>query len=124
MKLLLLVLLPLINTISASAQIERKPVDIKTGSAIAIYDENTVDKQSRKDRLKDLDLTKEQLSKLKEIREANKPAKDAIENNTQLSETERKKQLHALQKDQAQKVQAILTKEQIAKFKAGIQNNP
>jgi Spy/CpxP family protein refolding chaperone len=124
MKLLLAGLLLLINTISASAQIERKPVDINTGYAIAINDENTVDKQSRKERLKDLDLTKEQRSKLKEIREANKPAKDAIENNTQLSETERKKQLHALQKDQAQKVQAILTKEQMAKFKAGIQNNP
>lgn len=124
MKLLPVVLLLFINTISASAQIERKPVDIKTDSAIAINAENTVDKQSRKDRLKDLDLTKEQRSKLKEIREANKPAKDAIENNTQLSETEKKKQLHALQKDQAQKVQAILTKEQIAKFKAGNQNNP
>lgn len=124
MKLLLVVLLLLINTISVSAQIERKPVDIKTGSAIAINAENTVDKQSRKDRLKDLDLTNEQRSKLKEIREANKPAKEEIENNSQLSETEKKKQLHALQKDQAQKVQAILTKEQIAKFKAGNQNNP
>ena len=61
---------------------------------------------------------------MKEIRQAGKSAKEAIEKNTELSETDKKKQLRDLQKAQAQKVQAILTEEQKAKFKASKQNDP
>jgi Spy/CpxP family protein refolding chaperone len=123
MKIPLIVLVLSLGTLSSSAQIERKPAVIKTDSAQAVKPGNKTYQQSRKDRLKDLDLTREQKMKLKEIREANKTAKDAIENNTQLSEQDKKKQLRALQKEQAQKVQAILTDEQRAKFKASKPND-
>ena len=79
---------------------------------------------NRKDRLKELDLTREQKIKLKEVRQSNQAAKAAIENNAGLSDEEKKKQIHTLQKDQQQKVQAILTEEQKAKFKARYPNNP
>ena len=120
-------------TLSASAQIERKPVvAAKSDSAQTITTDNKVDKQSpvrigtggRKERMKELDLTREQKGKMKEIMQANKAAKDAIENNTQLSEADRKKQMRELQKSMAQKIQAILTPEQMEKFKASRQNNP
>ena len=124
MKIPLIVLALFLGTLSSSAQIERKPAVIKTDSAQAVKPGNKADQQSRKDRLKDLDLTREQKMKLKEIREANKTAKDAIENNTQLSEQEKKKQLRTLQKEQAQKVQAILTPEQREKFKASKPYDP
>ena len=120
-------------TLSASAQIERKPVvAAKSDSAQTITTDNKVDKLSpvrigtggRKERMRELDLTREQKGKMKEIMQANKAAKDAIENNTQLSEADRKKQMRELQKSMAQKIQAILTPEQMEKFKASRQNNP
>ena len=44
--------------------------------------------------------------------------KEAIENNSQLSESEKKTQLRGLQKEQAQNIQAILTDEQKEKFRS------
>lgn len=108
--------------LSLSAQIERTEVG-KTDT-IAFTAAKEKNKRNQKDRLKDLDLTKEQRAKVKEIRQAGKEAREAIENNTQLPEQEKKKQLRNLQKEQAQKIQAILTEEQRAKFKATKPNKP
>lgn len=106
----------------ASAQIERKPSAAQSDSTVKPSGKMD-DKASRKDRLKDLDLTKEQRSKLKEIRQTNQAAKTAIENDAALSDTEKKKQLRDLQKKQAQQIQSILTEEQKAKFKEGGKKN-
>lgn len=124
MKITCIVLSLSLTALSASAQIERKPVIIKTDSAQTTTNDTQVDKQSRKERFRELNLTREQKGKMKEIVQANKAAKEAIENNTQLSDQDKKKQLRELQKGQAQKVQAILTPEQLEKFKASRQNNP
>ena len=125
MKISLLAFALSLVTLSASAQIERRPVvAAKSDSTQTTTTDNKVDKQSRKERMKELDLTREQKGKMKEIMQANKAAKDAIENNTQLSEADRKKQMRELQKSMAQKIQAILTPEQMEKFKASRQNNP
>lgn len=123
MKITCFVLFLSLTAFTASAQIERKPVVVKADSAQITATDDKVDKQSRKERFKELNLTKEQKGKMKEIIQANKAAKEAIENNTQLSDQEKKKQLRELQKAQAQKIQAILTPEQIEKFKASKQNN-
>ena len=125
MKISLLAFALSLITLSASAQIERKPVvAAKSDSTQTTTTDNKVDKQSRKERMRELDLTREQKGKMKEIMQANKAAKDAIENNTQLSEADRKKQMRELQKSMAQKIQAILTPEQMEKFKASRENNP
>ena len=133
MKISLLAFALSLVTLSASAQIERKPVvAAKSDSTQTTTTDNKVDKQSpvrigtggRKERMKELDLTREQKGKMKEIMQANKAAKDAIENNTRLSEADRKKQMRELQKSMAQKIQAILTPEQMEKFKASRENNP
>jgi Spy/CpxP family protein refolding chaperone len=113
----------LLTGATASAQIERQPVVVKADSAQAANPNNKADKMSRKDRFKDLDLTREQRAKLKEINQSGKAAREAIENNTGLSEEEKKKQLRNHQREQMQKIQAILTPEQREKFKASRQNN-
>lgn len=110
-------------TISASAQIERKPVVVKTDSFQTVSSGGKVDKQSRKERMKELDLTKEQKDKMKEIVQTGKASKEAIENDTQLSDQDKKKQMRELQKAQMLKIQAILTPEQLEKFKASKPNN-
>ena len=82
MKISLLAFVLSLVTLSASAQIERKPVvAAKSDSTQTTTTDNKVDKQSRKERMKELDLTREQKGKMKEIMQANKAAKDAIENN-------------------------------------------
>ena len=124
MKYSAIILLIFLGSLSSTAQIERKTESIKSDSANNSQVDNKKNKQTQKDRLEELDLTKEQKGKLKEIRQSGKAAKDAIENNTQLSETEKKKQLRTLKMEQAQKVQGILTEEQKAKLKASKQNNP
>ena len=124
MKSSLIVLIVLLTAVTASAQIERKSTVIKMDSAQAAVSDNKPDKQNRKERLKELDLTREQKGKMKEIMQSGKASKDAIENNAQLSETEKKKQVRELQKAQLLKIQSILTEEQKAKFQASKQNNP
>jgi len=111
-------------TLTVSAQIERKAVVAKADDGPTSNNENKADQQRRKQRFKKLDPTKEEKGKLKEIMHSGKTAKEAIENNTQLSEDDKKKQLRELQKAQALKVQAILTPEQREKFKASRPNKP
>ena len=124
MKSSLIVLIVLLTAVTASAQIEKKSTVIKMDSAQAAVSDNKPDNQNRKERLKELDLTREQKVKMKEIMQSGKAAKDAIENNAQLSDQDKKKQMRELQKSQMQKIQAILTPEQVEKFKASKQNNP
>ncbi|MEO7307231.1 MAG: hypothetical protein ABIR78_12605 [Ferruginibacter sp.] len=123
MKSSIVLLAILLTTVTASAQIERKPVVIRADSVQAVDPNNNVDKQTRKERFKELDLTKEQRGKMKEIMQSGKAAKETIENNAALSEDDRKKQLRNLQREQGQKIQAILTPEQREKFKASRPNN-
>ncbi len=124
MKISLLAFTFSLVTLSASAQIERKPVVGRTDTTKLTPLKGRTVKLGQKERLKELDLTREQKGTMKEIMQANKAAKEAIENNTQLSDQERKKQMRELQKSQMQKIQAILTPEQVEKFKVSKQNNP
>lgn len=116
MKIPGFILFFLLPSMISVAQIERKPSPSKQEDSALSQPSNSMN--NRKDLLKDLDLTREQKIKLKEIRQANMAKKEAIENNSQLSEEEKKKQFRELQKEQAKNVQAILTDEQKEKFKA------
>ncbi len=123
MKYPLIIITIFFGTLSATAQIERKTEISKPDSSNAVAGKNKDIKQTQKDRFKELDLTKEQKAKVKEIRHAGKSAKEAIENNAELNEADKKRQLRLLQRDQMQKIQGILTEEQKAKFKASKENN-
>ena len=126
MKIYTIAFMLLMGTLSASAQIERKPVTLKKDSVNVVSDQTNADndKQKRKEKIRELDLTREQRGKMKEIMQSGKATKEAIENNAQLSDQEKKKQLREFKQTQAQKVQAILTPEQLAKFKANRQDKP
>lgn len=123
MKITGIILILSLTAFTATAQVERKPV-VKADSAQNTGAGKKVDKQSRKERFRELNLTREQKGKLKEAAQANKAAKEAIKNNAQLSEADKKKQMLELQKAQLHKIQSILTPEQFEQFKASGQNNP
>ena len=119
MKIAGLILALLFSSLISFSQVERKSSSVIQPDSIDNKPlERAMDKPNRKDLLKELNLTREQKIKLKDIRQANMAKKEAIENNSQLSDPEKKTQLRGLQKEQAQNIQAILTDEQKEKFKA------
>ena len=123
MKTYVFGLVLLLGTLSASAQIERKSTLSKNDTAKAVVSNSAEDtkKAKKREMMKDLNLTREQQGKMKEIMKSGKAAKDAIQNNEQLSDQEKKQQFRELKKAQAQKIQVILTPEQLEKFKAARQ---
>jgi Spy/CpxP family protein refolding chaperone len=72
---------------------------------------------NRKELLQELELTKEQKAKLKEINQSMKASKKAIENDAALPDAEKKNKLKALKKEQSSKIQALLTEDQKIKFR-------
>lgn len=123
MKYTFIILALLLGNLSLCAQIEREPMSGKKDTIYSTASNEKNNKKGRKERMKELNLTKDQKDKMKEIMQAGKAAKDAIQNNAQLSDQDKKKQMRELQKEQALKVQAILTPEQREKFKASKPNN-
>ena len=68
--------------------------------------------------MKEMNLTREQMQKLKVIREESKARQEVLENNTKLSEEDRKRQLRTIQADIMQKNRQVLSAEQMEKMKA------
>lgn len=125
MKISLLLIFILAFAGTAQAQIERKSIDKSKADTEKLPAVNAPgDKKNRRDLMKDLGLSQEQKIKLRELRDASNAAKAALENNTSLSEMEKKRKLREMKKDQAENLMAILTHEQREKFKAARQNNP
>lgn len=115
MKKYFCILVSLVLTLSVTAQIQRKRVtpikDSSTSSASA--ESNT----SKKELIKNLDLTPEQKTSFLEIGKQFKSSKSALENDTTLRNEEKKERLKALRKEQFSKILALLTEEQKIKFK-------
>ena len=111
----IVVLFSLISILS-QAQVQRTPAKQKTDSAAVVTD-TVKDKKSKKEILKELDLSREQKVKLKELNQSMKASKEALENDTTLTEADKKAKLKVLKKEQAQKIQALLTEEQKIKFR-------
>ncbi len=114
MKLPGLFLILLLSSVITFAQVERVPpakTDSLSGTSIS----------GKKDLVKDLDLSTGQQAKLKEIRQSVRMKREGIDNNDQLTDTERKKQLKELQKQQAKWIEDILTDEQKEKFRSSRQ---
>jgi len=74
-------------------------------------------KEQKKAMMKELNLTEDQKSKLKEMNAGNKEKKQAIVNNAQLTEEQKKEQLKSIRKEQAENMNAVLSDEQKAKMK-------
>lgn len=67
--------------------------------------------------MKELNLSEEQKAKMKEMRTANKEKRDAILNDSKLSEDQKKQQLKEFHKAQKDQMKDVLTDDQKAKMK-------
>ena len=118
-KTALLFVLPFIALLSF-AQVQRvvtpKPVDSTIHSSENGSEKNN--KADRKQMFRELNLTKEQRAKIKEIREANKAKRDAIDSDDKLTQEQKDARLKELKREQAQSTLTILNDEQKAKVKS------
>ena len=107
MKKILFVLMLSIFASAGFAQVQRNQVKKPI----------TDSSQKAKVKIKELNLSKEQRGKLKEMKQENKAAKDQVENDATLSDKQKKQQLRALKRQNAEKMNTILTDDQKAKLK-------
>lgn len=117
MKKYLLVFLLMIPALVMKAQIERKS-PAGADSLKAAHKQAGKNKHARKEMLDQLSLTREQRGKLKQLRSEGQAKRTEIQNNEQLTGEQKKAQLGELKKQQAEKLQSILTQEQKEKFRA------
>lgn len=120
MKKIIIFLSILLSATLVNAQIKRTPVKsaAKTDSAAASQPvQNTEQRQNRKAALKELNLTKEQKIKMKELRDDMKAKEDSINSDSKLTDDEKKVKLHQLRKQKLQTIEGMLTDEQKAKFR-------
>jgi hypothetical protein len=99
------------------AQVQRKSSKIAADTSNAVAERKTAKIGSRKEQMKELDLTREQKVKLKEIRQTGKAKKAAIEADDKLSNDEKKTKLKELQKEQLTNTMSIMSEEQKEKMK-------
>ena len=72
---------------------------------------------ARKAMMKELNLTEDQKTRLRELNAGNKEKKQAIQGNSQLTEEQKKEQLKEIRKTEKDNLKQVLTDEQKTKMK-------
>jgi len=95
-------------------RIQVSPDAIDTVLPVKAPDAQTM---NRRKMFKELALTREQMQRMKAIREESRARQEDIENNNRLSEDERRQQLRSLKQEQVQKKSRVLSADQLEKLK-------
>jgi len=116
MKRILMICFLAAASFATMAQVQRtatpsKQRDSATGNVTAD------DKMGKKEMFRELNLSKEQRGKMKEINQSNKAKKEAVQADEKLTDTEKKQKLRQIQRQQAMETNSILTSEQQQKMK-------
>ncbi len=109
-----------VTLLAANAQTQRKKTTVTVDSATTAAPVKT--RGQKRDMMKELNLTREQKGKLKEMHRANKDKLAGVQNNDKLTEAEKKEQIKAIKKEQLKATLALLNDEQKAKLKAQQKN--
>jgi hypothetical protein len=115
MKKIILFLFASIVLFAANAQTQRKKEKIATDSTLTTTPAKT--RGQKKEMMKELNLSKEQKIKLRNLKRDNKTKMDAINNDAALTETDKKAKLKELKKQQLAATMSVLNEEQKAKLK-------
>ncbi|MGH2647811.1 MAG: hypothetical protein ACRDE8_09605 [Ginsengibacter sp.] len=100
----------LFTALAAKAQIKREVDSSQTK-------QSTVQKTKNGKMMKELNLSKEQRSQMKELHQSMKQQKETISNDSNLTDAEKQTKLRTLKKEQREKMESILTPEQKEKLK-------
>ncbi len=114
MKKIFFALLTTTIFFTANAQVQRKKTALPADSTV-----NTSAKSSggKKEMFKELNLTKEQRVKLKELRQDGKAKMDEVQNDSKLSDADKQLKVKALKAEQLKITMALLNEEQKEKLK-------
>jgi len=96
------------------AQVQRKIS--KTNSVDTVAEKTEAAGVSKKQMMRELNLSKEQKAKLKAVKQSGKDKKAAIENDNTLTAAEKENKLKMLHKEQAKNTMTVLNEEQKAKL--------
>ena len=114
------ILLLFAGSISLSfAQVQRTKTASKqsSDSLSATIETKQTGKLKKRQMMRELDLTKEQTGKLKEIKQANKAKTEEVLNNDKLTQEEKDAKLKTLHQQQAKNTLTVLNDEQKGKIK-------
>ena len=114
------ILLLFAGSISLSfAQVQRTKTASKqsSDSLSATIETKQTGKLKKRQMMRELDLTKEQKGKLKEIKQANKAKTEEVLNNDKLTQEEKDAKLKTLHQQQAKNTLTVLNDEQKGKIK-------
>ena len=100
------------------AQVERKAIRDSAATANTFSSGKALKKAEKRKMLRELNLTKEQRGKLKEIKQGNQAEKQAVINDASLTADQKKDKLRNIKKAGAVNLQSVLDDEQKAKMKA------
>ena len=100
------------------AQVQRNKTSnlAKTDSTVTGTEKRKATGMDKKQMMRELDLSREQKIKFKELRQSMKQKKEAIENDDKLSGPEKEAKLKELRQEQAKNTMSILTPEQKVKM--------
>jgi hypothetical protein len=110
-KIFGLIFLTSLFAINTNAQIRR------TSDSTQSLVSNSAKRTEKLETINGLNLTKQQMSQLKEARRNIKQHKDAINNDQSLSDEQKENKLKDLRKEQKEKLNSILTPEQMEKLR-------
>lgn len=102
----------------AMAQTERKAMRDSGTAGTAFNSVKTLKKAEKRKMLRELNLTKEQSSRLREIKQENRAEQQTVINDTALSEDQKREKLKHIKKAGAANLQSVLNAEQKAKMNA------
>jgi len=105
-------------TACSFAQVQRNKTTTLTrpDSTGTVTEKRKGNGMDKKQMMRELDLSKEQKIKFKELRQSMKEKKEAIENDDKLSDPEKEAKLKELRQEQAKNTMSILTPEQKVKM--------
>lgn len=110
-KIFTSILLMSLFVISANSQIRRATDSTQN------FVSTSAKRNEKLEKMNSLNLTKQQMSQLKEFRRNIKQQKNAINNDPSLSDEQKQNKLKGLHKEQQEKLKSILTAEQMQQLK-------
>lgn len=116
-KILSFTFLLIVIATNASAQIQRNTDSTQRRVT------NTNKKAQKLDMMRSLNLSKEQMAQLKELRKSQKEQRESIMNDQNIQAEIRKQKIRQLRREQNEKMKTILTPEQMEQLKEQRKNN-
>jgi Spy/CpxP family protein refolding chaperone len=113
-KLLVLSLVACLFVLSSTAQVERAYVDSSKNE----MRQKGAGKQEKREMMKELNLSREQMKQMKTLRQETKAKMDDLKAQDKITVEEKKQKMKAIQEERKTKLKAILSAEQYAKLEA------